>query len=218
MKRYAIISILIVGLVFVLSACGRQLEDITTPPPPPPTEVTDADDTDDTDTDADAGDADDASDADDADADDEDDTDADADADDVDDAGDADSSDDADADNGDADADDRDADTSDADPPGNKFLGEVLFNEMRTEVNFACGTCHYVDSTDRLIGPGLLGIGETAATRVEGQDAVTYLRNSITNPDEHVIEDYTDDLMPETYTEFLEPQQIEDLIAYLLDL
>ena len=179
---------------------GGNLKDITTPPPPPPTDVTDADDTDDTDADADADDVDDASDADSsddtaADADDEDDTDADAD--DVDDASDADSSDDIDADNG-------DADTSDVDPPGNKFLGEVLFNEMRTEVNFACGTCHYVDSTDRLIGPGLLGIGETAATREEGQDAVTYLRNSITNPDEHVVEDYTDDLMPETYTEFLE--------------
>jgi mono/diheme cytochrome c family protein len=42
---------------------------------------------------------------------------------------------------------------------GDPENGEVLFNAFQTEVNFACATCHRVDTTERLIGPGLLGVG-----------------------------------------------------------
>jgi mono/diheme cytochrome c family protein len=42
---------------------------------------------------------------------------------------------------------------------GDPENGEVLFNTMKAEVGFACATCHRVDTTERLIGPGLLGIG-----------------------------------------------------------
>ena len=41
---------------------------------------------------------------------------------------------------------------------GDPEQGKILFNTVRTEVSFACATCHRVDSTDTLIGPGLLGI------------------------------------------------------------
>jgi cytochrome c2 len=42
---------------------------------------------------------------------------------------------------------------------GDPEAGEMLFTTFRDEVSFACATCHRVDSTERLIGPGLLGVG-----------------------------------------------------------
>lgn len=42
---------------------------------------------------------------------------------------------------------------------GDPDNGEILFNTMKSEVGFACATCHRVDTTESLIGPGLLGVG-----------------------------------------------------------
>ncbi len=41
---------------------------------------------------------------------------------------------------------------------GDPENGKILFNTFKTEVSFACATCHRVDSTETLVGPGLLGI------------------------------------------------------------
>jgi mono/diheme cytochrome c family protein len=40
---------------------------------------------------------------------------------------------------------------------GDPENGAVLFLTF-TETGFACATCHHTDSTDRLVGPGLLGV------------------------------------------------------------
>ncbi|MBZ0278659.1 MAG: c-type cytochrome [Anaerolineae bacterium] len=45
---------------------------------------------------------------------------------------------------------------------GDPIRGEQLFNTVQPEVGFACATCHRVDTTERLIGPGLLGVGNPA--------------------------------------------------------
>lgn len=45
---------------------------------------------------------------------------------------------------------------------GDPVRGEQLFNTIQPEVGFACATCHRVDTTERLIGPGLLGVGNPA--------------------------------------------------------
>lgn len=42
---------------------------------------------------------------------------------------------------------------------GDPENGEILFNTFQDAVAFACATCHRVDTTERLIGPGLLGVG-----------------------------------------------------------
>jgi cytochrome c2 len=42
---------------------------------------------------------------------------------------------------------------------GDPENGEVLFTTVQTTVGFACATCHRVDTTEQLIGPGLLGVG-----------------------------------------------------------
>lgn len=45
---------------------------------------------------------------------------------------------------------------------GDPVHGAELFYTFRAEVGFACATCHYPDRTDRLVGPGLLGVGNPA--------------------------------------------------------
>lgn len=45
---------------------------------------------------------------------------------------------------------------------GDPERGEVLFNTVQPAIGFACATCHRVDTTERLVGPGLLGVGNPA--------------------------------------------------------
>ncbi len=103
-------------------------------------------------------------------------------------------------------------------PSGDSANGKVLFEKFYDQVSFACATCHHVDSEDRLIGPGLLNISTRAATRVEGEDALTYIHTSIVNPSAHVVTDYPDGLMPQVYEQILSEAEIQDIIAYLFTL
>lgn len=98
---------------------------------------------------------------------------------------------------------------------GDPAIGQELFNEFRAEVNFACATCHYPDKEEQLVGPGMLGLGERAATRVEGLSATEYLRNSILHPSDYVVENFPDLLMPQVYADLFTEEQINNLIAYL---
>lgn len=101
---------------------------------------------------------------------------------------------------------------------GDVAAGDALFHEYIAAANFACSTCHNAASEDRLVGPGLLNISERAASRVAGEDAVTYLHNAIVAPSAYLVETYPDQLMPQNYGEILTEQQIADLIAYLMSL
>lgn len=103
-------------------------------------------------------------------------------------------------------------------PAGDAQSGEVLFNAPREETNFACATCHLVDSEDRLIGPGLLNIADRAASRVRGETAEEYLRESIVDPEAYTVADYPAQLMPSVYVQIYTESEIQDLIAYLLSL
>lgn len=96
--------------------------------------------------------------------------------------------------------------------------GRALFNEVRSEVNFACVTCHYPDREDQLIGPGLLNVSARAETRVAGETAAQYLYQSIVAPGAYVVEGYPDGLMPQIYAQIFTEEQIQDIIAYLYTL
>lgn len=96
--------------------------------------------------------------------------------------------------------------------------GEALFNLFQPTAGFACATCHLVISEDRLIGPGLRNIGQNAATRVEGQEALDYIYISIVEPSAYVVDTYPDALMPSMWSEIYSEEEIADLIAYLLTL
>lgn len=82
----------------------------------------------------------------------------------------------------------------------------------------ACNTCHFADQEMALVGPGLLGLPERAGNRVPGKDAVTYIRESIVNPNAYVVEGFFESVMPQTYGQVLSEEQINNLVAYLLTL
>lgn len=105
-------------------------------------------------------------------------------------------------------------------PIGDAANGEVLFNTLVNDAGFSCSQCHNVDSTDRLIGPGLQGIGERAATRVDGLSAIEYIRTSILEPNAYIVEGdppYPESLMPQVYADVYSDEEINDIIAYLLE-
>jgi len=101
---------------------------------------------------------------------------------------------------------------------GDPVKGKEYFNTVRSEVNFACATCHHYDSEERLIGPGLLNVSIRAASRVSGQSAYDYIHTSIINPGAFVVPDYPDGLMPKIYKDVWTEEQINDIIAYLFTL
>lgn len=87
---------------------------------------------------------------------------------------------------------------------GDAAAGEALFAQ--------CAGCHGAqDGT----GPAVTGMGERAATRVEGQSAGDYLHESIVNPGAFVVDGYSN-IMPANYGDSLTGQQVWDLVAYLL--
>lgn len=96
--------------------------------------------------------------------------------------------------------------------------GDVVFHTFYDQVGFACETCHFVDQETRKIGPGLLNISVRAGNRVEGQSAEEYLKNSILHPNDFVVTDYVENLMPQTYADLLTPEEIDALVAYLMSL
>ena len=89
---------------------------------------------------------------------------------------------------------------------GNAIAGEEWFTSQ------GCNACHSTGS-DKLVGPGQLGIYERAGPRSEYCSPEDYIESSIRYPGEYIVEDYTN-LMPTTW-EDAEKQEIADIIEYL---
>ncbi len=82
-----------------------------------------------------------------------------------------------------------------------------------------CVTCHYVEAArGDFTGPNMADAAIRAQTRVPDQSAVEYLRNSIVNSNEYVVEGYSAGVMPQNYGDILSEEQINNLVAYLLTL
>lgn len=96
--------------------------------------------------------------------------------------------------------------------PGDPAKGKQLFQTL------ACTTCHTVPGLgSATIGPNLTNIGTTAATQRPGYSAGQFLVESITHPNDFIAPGYQPNLMPATFTN-LPPDQLNDLVAYLLSL
>lgn len=83
-----------------------------------------------------------------------------------------------------------------------------------------CTACHAIQSLPEAkgtIGPALDGIGERAAGRVNGLDAMTYLKQSIEEPEAYLVEGYTNMMVKGLHAQ-MSPQEYADLLAYLLSL
>jgi mono/diheme cytochrome c family protein len=106
-------------------------------------------------------------------------------------------------------------DSAPAGSGGEAQAGEEVFSQVAAP---ACNTCHSREAGVVMLGPSLATIGSEATSRVPGQSAEDYLRESVTQPNVHIVETFAAGVMPETYGSQLTAKQIEDLVAYMLTL
>lgn len=91
---------------------------------------------------------------------------------------------------------------------------QELFNVM------GCLGCHNLDQPQTPdnrgpIGPNMANLYETAGTH--GDDAVTYVHNSIVNPNAYIAEGYMAGIMPGNFSERMSAEEIDALVEWLLD-
>lgn len=103
---------------------------------------------------------------------------------------------------------------------GDASRGEELFKQQTIGPNNSpgCITCHSLEEGVQLVGPAQNDVGARAAGRVAGMSAEDYLRQSIMEPNAHVVEGYDPDVMYQNYGEELSEETVDDLVAYLLTL
>lgn len=79
-----------------------------------------------------------------------------------------------------------------------------------------CFACHDLDDSGDVVkeGPNLNGISERAGERVPGLSAAQYIHQSIMDPREYVVEDYS--YMTTTVRRYLTEDEVADLVAFLL--
>lgn len=99
--------------------------------------------------------------------------------------------------------------------------GEPRTPQQLFFVDMACSGCHNMDlpQTDTEMGPVAPNMGnlyETAGTRVAGEDAVTYVHNSIVNPTAHTVTGYNP-VMPANFVDRMSPEEIDSLVQWILD-
>jgi nitric oxide reductase subunit C len=105
-------------------------------------------------------------------------------------------------------------------------LGRALFSATPP----GCAACHSLAPGINIVGPTLAGISTTAAARVaasdyrgRARDAAGYVRESIVEPNAHVLVGPTyaaggRSLMPSDYAQTLKAEQVDQIVAYLLTL
>jgi cytochrome c oxidase subunit 2 len=96
---------------------------------------------------------------------------------------------------------------------------EVTIDGRELFLSLGCGACHVLTdaSTSGVLGPNMDGFSETAANRVLGQDAVSYTKESLVDPNAFIVEGYPPGIMPQNFGDRLSVEEIEALITYLLN-
>jgi mono/diheme cytochrome c family protein len=97
---------------------------------------------------------------------------------------------------------------------------EVIF--ANNPPGLACAGCHNLnepqtDTNRGLVGPNLGNLHETAGTRVPGEDASTYVHNSIINPNAHLAPGYGANVMPAGLADRMTQEELDNLVNWLLD-
>jgi mono/diheme cytochrome c family protein len=101
---------------------------------------------------------------------------------------------------------------------GDPQAGEELFARQTIDSQAGCITCHSLEPDQVLVGPSMAGVAGRADERAVGISTEEYLRQSILEPDAHVVEGFPAGVMPQTYDEVLSDVQVDNLVAYLLTL
>lgn len=92
-------------------------------------------------------------------------------------------------------------------------LGDAANGEAVFATN--CVICHATTDADG-VGPGLAGVSGRVSEYDVEMDAAEYLVESILQPDAYIVEGYSNIMVP--YGDLLTPDEINDLVAYLLTL
>lgn len=100
---------------------------------------------------------------------------------------------------------------------GDAAAGEELYKTaVLASGTLGCSSCHSLEADTIIVGPSHAGLANRAGEYEAGVSAEDYLRKSITDPNAHLVEGYSEGVMPLTYAEELSSQQIDDLVAFLL--
>jgi mono/diheme cytochrome c family protein len=91
-----------------------------------------------------------------------------------------------------------------------EMAGERLFVQN-------CASCHSTTGDAVIVGPSLAGIATRAESKVAGQDGRSYIETSILEPSAFINEGFSD-LMPKTFGKTLTGEELDALLAYLLQL
>jgi len=120
------------------------------------------------------------------------------------------------------------SDTAKELPAGDAARGEQLFAQQVKQAsgsNAACQACHSLVPGEVKTGPSLAGVASRAETRVTGETAEQYIRQSIQQPNAFLVPDNPayigangKSLMPDGLGNLMSDQDLADLIAYLLTL
>ena len=112
-------------------------------------------------------------------------------------------------------------------PLGDPAQGEKLFRRtlLGTRPEPGCITCHSLAPGTVLLGPSLAGVATRSDTTIQqadyqGQAASVeqYLQESISAPNVYIAPGFAPDVMRPTFAAELSPQEIADLVAFLLTL
>lgn len=96
---------------------------------------------------------------------------------------------------------------------GDPVRGAQLY-DLATGTVPSCSSCHLEEGSPG--APSLVGYADVAGERVEGESAHEYTFYAIAEPGRYIVEGYGN-AMYNRYDENLSPQDIADLIAYLLE-
>jgi cytochrome c551/c552 len=90
-------------------------------------------------------------------------------------------------------------------------MGRDLFEERVIGANPGCVTCHSLDEGVTVVGPSLHDV----VSRVPGLSDREYVRQSIVDPDIHVVDGFTEGQMNSGWVDYLTDAQIESLVEFL---
>ena len=98
--------------------------------------------------------------------------------------------------------------------------GEKLFKQAHIGKNkvIGCIACHSIKPNQIIIGPSLAGLSIRAPHLIIGESAQVYIKNSIINPDAHIVEGFLPAIMFSHYYQELSQSEINALVEYLVQL
>ena len=109
------------------------------------------------------------------------------------------------------------------DPPevGDPERGREIFETGGgvISVENSCSQCHSLDGTVQTslaAGPSIQDISKQAGDRAPELPAVEYLRQSIVDPSAYVAAGFADNKMPKAYGFWLNEEDVDNLVAFML--